>query len=99
MTCIIDFEWLNMDGPETFRTMQDLKLDRLDNKESSDNWIRQSGHKKHLEKARKEADRQRRDSLLASIYEESELSANDIARCSAVEISDGRIRQIANDQG
>ncbi len=91
-------EWPNMDGSETFRTMQNLKLDRLDDKESSDNWIRQSNHEQQLEKARKEADRKRRDELLASIYEESELSANDIARCSAVEISDGRIRQIANDQ-
>ena len=90
-------EWPNMDGSQTFQMMERQKLEHLDDEESGDNWVRKSKVDEMLEKARKEADTQRRNDLLSSIYRETELTAKDIADCSAVGISGGRIRQIANE--
>lgn len=90
-------EWPNMDGSKTFREMDKLKQKRIDNEMGSGEWMSPADHQDIVEQTEKEARREVRDRLLSSIYRESELTAADLARCSGVEISAGRIRQIAND--
>ena len=90
--------WPNMDGSKTFSKMKRQKIDHLDDEESDDNWIRKSKVDEMLRKAKKETKRETRDALLTSIYQESELTANAVAECSAVDIKGSRIRQIANER-
>lgn len=92
-------EWPNMDGSETFRKMNREKMDHLDDDQAADNWIRQSEVDELLERREKEIRTEVRDDLLTSLYRETELTAADIARCSAVDIGASRVRQIANRSG
>lgn len=90
-------EWPNMDGSRTFREMQNLKQGRIDDDESGHNWVTQSEMQEKIERAVKSAKQDLRDELIASIYKETDLTGSDIARCSAVELSQSRVSQIAND--
>ena len=89
-------EWPNMDGSETFRAMDDLKGDLLDDRTGKDGLIRESEAQRRIDRAVKQAEKDTRDDLLISLYRETDLTAGDIAACSAVEIQGSRIRQIAN---
>jgi hypothetical protein len=92
-------EWPNMDGSETFRTMDDLKGDLLDGETEKDGLIRESEAEERVGRAVRKAKKETRDELLTSIYRETELTAGDVAGCSAVDIKASRVRQIANEQG
>jgi len=91
-----DIEWPNMDGSATFREMANLKDDHLDGNSGSGSWVPPDEHQKTVEKATKEARKEKRDALLSSVYKETDVAATELARCSAIDITDGRIRQIAN---
>lgn len=90
-------EWPNMDKSKTFKMMERQKLNHIDDESAGNNWLRQSEVDKLVKKARKEADRERRDEMLASLFRETELTAGEIADCSAVEIAASRVRQIARE--
>lgn len=92
-------EWPNMDGSTTFRAMDSLKGDLLDGETGKDGLIRESEAQKRTDRAVRKAEKETRDKLLTSFYRETELTAGDIAGCSAVDIQGSRIRQIANNQG
>lgn len=92
-------EWPNMDRSETFQAMDDLKAGLLDGVTDKDGLIRESEAQKRIEQAEKQAKKDTRDELLTSIYRETDLTAGDIAGCSAIEVNGSRIRQIANKQG
>lgn len=89
-------EWPNMDKSATFKHMDSLKGSMLDGELDHDDLIRQSEADEQTRKAVEQAERDKRDEVLTSIYKETDLTAADIARCSAVEIQGSRIRQIAN---
>jgi hypothetical protein len=89
-------EWPNMDGSDTFRRMKTLKQDHIDS-DDGHGWVTEEEMQDRIEKAVKNAEQETRNRLLATIYNETELSGPDIARCSGVEISDGRVRQIARE--
>jgi hypothetical protein len=89
-------EWPNMDGSQTFRAMQQAKDDRLSAEDSDDNYVRESEVEERIEKAKKEVRMDVRDQFLTAVYKDSELTAKEIARLPVVDVSAGRVRQIAN---
>lgn len=89
-------EWPNMDGSATFRRMDSLKDDLLDGELDNDQLVRQSTMQEKIDQAVEEAEREKRNKILTALYKETELTAGDIAACSAVSIKGSRIRQIAN---
>lgn len=91
-------EWPNMDKSKTFKSMARMKDEMLADDSSDNNWVRESEVKKRVSRARKETKQEVRDKLLTSIYKDLGVSASELARAPAVEISDGRIRQIANER-
>lgn len=88
-------EWPNMDKSATFKSMDRLKDGLLDGETGNDGLIRESEAQDRIERAERKAAQDKRDELLSSIYKETELTASDIANCSALEIGGSRIRQIA----
>jgi hypothetical protein len=88
--------WPNMDGSQTFRQMDRLKKQHINDDSDGSGWIPRAEMHEEIERAEKEARREERDRILASIYEETELTAGEIADCSGVEIGASRIRQITN---
>jgi hypothetical protein len=91
-----DLEWPNMDGSETFQEMAQLKDALLDGDVGSGNWVPPDEHNDAIEKARKETKAEVRDTLIQSMYNQTELTAPDIASLNGVDISAGRVRQIGN---
>lgn len=89
-------EWPNMDRSSTFKHMDRLKGGLLDGELESDGLIRESEAQRRIDQAVKQAEQDKRDELLTSFYRETDLTAGDIASCSAVEIKGARVRQIAN---
>lgn len=92
-------EWPNMDKSATFKHMGRLKSGLLDGELDNDGLVRESEARERIKRATKQASQSTRDKLLTSIYRETELTAGDVASCSAVEIKGSRIRQIANQEG
>jgi hypothetical protein len=92
------FEWPNMDRSDSFRYMDRLKNDRLDDEDHDSNWIRQSKVDKQIEQAEKETRERERNKWIAAIYRETELSGADVARLSACDVSRGRVAQIAAEE-
>jgi len=90
-------EWPNMDKSDTFRHMDRLKGERLDDEEHGANWVRQSEVDKQIEKAVKEARKAERDKWIASVYRDSELTGDQVASLQACDVSRGRVSQIAAD--
>ncbi len=90
-------EWPNMDKSSTFRAMDTLKDDLLEGETGKDGLIRESEAQKQVDRAEKEARKETRDELLTAMYQETGLTAADVAALSPVEIKGSRIRQIAND--
>lgn len=94
-------EWPNMDGSDTFREMGKMKDRMLADDDSEDNYVRESEVRKRVEKAKKEATREKRDKILGSVYNDlikpnPNLTGSDLEACSGVEIGASRISQIAN---
>jgi hypothetical protein len=90
-------KWPNMDQSESFKHMDRLKHDRLDNDEHDANWVRQSEVNKQLEKAKDNTEEEVRNKWLASLYHDTELTGQEIADLPVCEISRGRVAQIANE--
>jgi len=90
-------EWPNMDQSPTFKAMQKMKADLLDDDTKDSNWVRESEVKERLEKARKEERRKVRDRFIAALYETTDLTGNDISSLGCVDIGDKRVRQIPNE--
>jgi len=93
-----DIEWPNMDGSSTFREMDNLKKQMIDGEIGDGNWVPPDEHQEALEKAEKQAARNRRNELLADAYYHSELTARDIAGWPSVELTFSRVGQIAREQ-
>jgi len=89
-------EWPNMDASATFQAMDSLKDGLLDGETGKDGLIRESEAQERIDRAVRQAEKETRNQFLTSIYRETDLTAGDIAECSAVEIQGSRIRQIAN---
>jgi hypothetical protein len=92
-------EWPNMDKSKTFRAMGRMKDDLLDDPERSDNYVRKSEVEKRLDKREKAVRKEVRNQFLTAIYSESQLTADEVANLSVVDISSSRIRQIASQHG
>jgi hypothetical protein len=90
-------KWPNMDGSTTFREMDRLKQDHIDDDSDGKGWVPRSEMEEKIEAAVKQEREEVRNKLLASFYADTELSSGDVADCSAVELSSSRIRQIAKE--
>jgi hypothetical protein len=90
--------WPNMDGSESFKHMDRLKDDRLDENNQS-SWVRESEVQDRVEKARKEARQKERNKWIASAYQHPALSGKDVAQFPACDVSRGRVSQIASEVG
>lgn len=88
-------KWPNMDGSDTFRRMDELKWKHIDDKSDGSGWVPRSDMHEEIEKAEKQTRQDVRDKFLTAMYNETELTGEDIARLSAVDITAGRVRQIA----
>jgi hypothetical protein len=89
-------EWPNMDGSATFERMDAIKNDRLDNG-TEGSWIRESEVQERIEKARKKERKAVRDAWLTALYNQSELTAREIAALGPCDVSFGRVGQIARE--
>ncbi len=89
-------EWPNMDGSTTFQAMDDLKDDLLDGETGKDGMIRESEAQKRVNKAVRDAEQSLRDEFLTAVYQETSLTASDVASLSVVDVKGSRVRQIAN---
>lgn len=87
-------EWPNMDGSETFRTMEQLKLDHLNDDQEGTNWVRESEVKERVSKAREKAQREKRDDIIKKLSDEG-FKNTEIAP--AVDLSPQRVGQIARE--
>ncbi|SNZ06131.1 hypothetical protein SAMN06269185_1060 [Natronoarchaeum philippinense] len=92
------FEFPNMDKDPDYQALSSMKSEMIDNPESDDNWMRKSEHERKKDRAVKQAKREVRDKLLTSLYKDAGIGAPDLASAPAVEITDGRIRQIASER-
>jgi plasmid maintenance system antidote protein VapI len=92
-------EWPNMEGSDTSRRMGALKDALLDDELNTDSLVRESEVRERINRAVEDAERSRRDEILTSLYKETDLTAGDIAECSAIEVQASRVRQIASNQG
>jgi len=89
-------KWPNMDGSKTFREMDKLKWEHLNDDSNDSGWIHRSDHEKKIEQARKEARRDVRDSFIQSLHQETDLYNREVAALSCVDISESRVGQIGN---
>lgn len=87
-------EWPNMDLSETFRHMDQMKGDHLDDETRDDNWVRQSEVKEKIRKAKKRVRRQQREKWLTAL-KDAGWTGKEIAALEPVEVSGGRVNQIA----
>jgi len=90
-------EWPNMDGSATFRHMDSIKASLLDGELNNDSLIRESEADERVRKAKKQAAQAKRDELLTAVYNETDMTAGDVAGLSPVDVKGSRIRQIASD--
>jgi hypothetical protein len=90
-------EWPNMDKSATFKAMDRAKRTMLDDEDRDDNWVRESDVRDRIDRAVEQATRDQRDAFLTAFYRETNLTANDVANVSAVDLSAARVRGIANE--
>jgi hypothetical protein len=87
-----------MDGSETFGEMDDLKKQMIDGEIGDGNWVPPDEHQEALEKAKKEARTELRNTFLAQLYNFTDLTGNEIADLPVVEVTTSRVRQLGNRQ-
>ena len=91
------FEWPNMDRSASFRHMDALKNDRLDDENAGSNWIRQSEVEDRIAKAKRAAREAERNKWIASVYRDTDMTGEQVARLEACDVSRGRVSQIASE--
>jgi len=91
------FEWPNMDQSASFKHMDRLKDDRLDDEDHGGNWIRQSEVDEQIERAKREAREAERNKWIASVYRDTDMTGEDVARLEACPVSRARVSQIATE--
>jgi hypothetical protein len=91
------FEWPNMDRSTSFRHMDRLKDDRLDDGDHDTNWIRESDVQDRIRKAEKQAREAERNNWIASVYRDTDMTGKEVARLEACNVSRGRVSQIASE--
>jgi len=89
------FEWPNMDNSATFRHMDALKNDRLDDGGES-SWVRESEVQERIKRAKQEAQEAERDRWIESVYNYTMLSGSDVASLPACDVGRSRVSQIAS---
>jgi len=90
------FEWPNMDNSATFRHMDALKNDRLDDGGES-SWVRESEVQERIKRAKQEAQEAERDRWIESVYNYTMLSGSDVASLPACDVGRSRVSQIASE--
>jgi len=88
--------WPNMDGSASFKHMDDLKDDRLDNGSQS-SWVRESEVEERVEKAKKQVRRETRDAWFEALQNRTGLTAREIAALPTCDVSFSRVAQIARE--
>lgn len=91
-------QWPNMDGSETFRTMDKLKWGHLNDESDGSGWVPRDELDEAVEKARKETEMEVRNRYIDAMYNETEMTGDDIAELSAVDVGAQRVRQIGNNR-
>jgi len=89
-------EWPNMDGSASFEHMDALKNDRLDG-HSESSWVRESEVQERIEQERKKVVKATRDEWLTALYNQSDLTAREIAALGPCDVTFGRVGQIARE--
>jgi hypothetical protein len=89
-------EWPNMDGSNTFRRMDRLKNDHLDNGSDS-SWVRESEVQDRVRKAEKKIHKEVRDEWLTALQNHTALTSREIAALPPCDVSFSRVSQIARE--
>jgi len=89
-------EWPNMDGSNTFRRMDRLKNDHLDNGSDS-SWVRESEVQDRVARAKKQIREEVRDEWIRAVYRRTSLTGSDVARLPPCDVSRSRVSQIATE--
>jgi len=87
-------EWPNMDKSETFKHMDGLKHDHLDDDGRDGNWVRESKVQDRVERARSNVRKEVRDEWIKALKGQG-MSGSDIAALPNVDIKGARVNQIA----
>jgi hypothetical protein len=90
------FEWPNMDKSVSFKHMDALKDGRLDDGGDA-SWIRESEVQERIERAERQAREEERNKWIASVYRDTEMTGEEVARLQACDVSRGRVSQIASE--
>jgi len=89
-------EWPNMDGSATFKQMDRLKNDRLDDNSQS-SWVRESDVRERVRKAEKKAKLDLRNQWITALQNQSSLTSREIASLPPCDVSFSRVAQIARE--
>ena len=89
--------WPNMDGSDTFRTMDQMKWDHIDGEDGAGGWIPKEEHEEALERLEKELRREIRNKWVAYLYNNEDITGNDVADLPLVDLSQPRVSQIAKE--
>ena len=88
--------WPNMDRSDTFRHMDKLKGDRLDDGGES-SWVRQSDVREQLQRKEKTVRKEMRDGWITALQNQTDLTAREIAALPVCDVSFSRVAQIARE--
>jgi len=86
--------WPNMDGSDTFREMDKLKWDHINDESDGSGWIPRSEVEEKLERLEKDVRMEVRDKWIESLYNLTDMRAKDIAALPTLDISPQRVSQI-----
>jgi hypothetical protein len=90
-------EWPNMDESPTFRAMDTLKNDLLDDGDHDANWVREDEVQSRVETAEREARKEVRNEWITAAYEETELTQEQVASLSACDVGQHQVSRIARE--
>ncbi len=86
--------WPNMDGSDTFQYMDDIKNAHLDG-EGVQQWIPEDEHEELVAKAVQEGKRDRRNEFIQSLVNETDLTTQEVANLTAVDVKQPQVSNIS----
>jgi hypothetical protein len=87
-------EWPNMDQSASFKHMDQLKSDHLDDDDADDNWLREDEVKERVEKAEKQVREDMREQWIKALKDRG-WTGKEVASLPVVDVSSSRVNQIA----
>lgn len=87
-------EWPNLDWDNEYQKLDERKVELLESDEETHSWVHRDEFDEKLERAKREAKREKRNELIKRLYSSPDISQTEIAN--AVDISQSQVSKIAN---